>query len=51
VPHVHAERDVGLARVAAEMALADEQPGEDSNLVLRRHSRISVSACSCVVSP
>jgi hypothetical protein len=45
---VHAQRDVRLAAVAAEMTLADEQPNEHSDV---EFVWISHAQPSAVVSP
>jgi hypothetical protein len=47
MPHVHAKSHVRLAAVTAEVALSDQQAGEESALELRWHSRLPVVSPSC----
>ena len=54
---VHAQRDLRLATVATEVPLADQQPEQDAELVLRGflrllfHRHVSRETYRAVVSP
>jgi hypothetical protein len=46
--HVHAEGDLGLAAVAAEVSLPEEQPDEQPFLEFRRHRLAFLLFCFTV---
>ena len=43
VPRVHPQRDLRLLAVAAEGALAQQDPGDESLIASQSHQRVSVS--------